>query len=135
MSLGYGGFCRKFVEDDSFVIYEYFSYNFNEERFYNDEKIFDGFITIRKSSLIEPILHEKIKKLPNGRRKKFTKKILVDFSVDELLNAGNIEIKNCSHTWKTLPNGLDFISYKLCRKIFLYYQNNGKLPEKLGWDV
>ena len=45
MSLGYGGSCRKFSEDDDFVLYEYFSYNLSFE---DRKKIFDGLILIKK---------------------------------------------------------------------------------------
>ena len=132
MSVGHGGFCKKLVEDDNFVIYEYYSYNLNEKIFANDEKIFDGFITIQKNSLVEPILKEKVKKFSNGQRKKFYKKILANFSICELIDSDKIQIENCSHTWKILSNGADFIACKLCRKIFLYYQLEGDLPEKCG---
>ena len=131
MSIGYCGICKKFIEDNEFVIYEYCSYNLNEKTFKNEEKNFDGFITIRKNSLVEPILREKIKKSPSGR-KKFIKRILSDFSVDELLNSCDIEVENCSNSWKFLSNGIDFIAYKLCRKIFSNYQLEGILPEKCG---
>ncbi len=98
MSIGYGGFCRKFVEDADFVIYEYFAYDLNEPRFSNLEKIFDGFITIRKSILIEPTLREKFIRTASGRRRRFIKKILVDVPLKDLLNSGGVHIENCSHT-------------------------------------
>ncbi|MBQ7722978.1 MAG: hypothetical protein IJT57_01520 [Selenomonadaceae bacterium] len=135
MSIGYGGSCRKFVEDDEFIIYEYFCYDWNEPRFSNHEKIFDGFITIRKAALIEPELREKFQKLPSGRRKKFIKKILVDVLIDELLTTGDVQIENCSRTWKILSDGADFMACRLCREIFLHYQREGKLPELYGYHV
>lgn len=135
MSIGCGGSCRKFVEDDEFAIYEYYAYNLNEEKFANAEKIFDGFITIKKSCLVEPILQEKIKKLPSGRKKKMTKKILTDISLKKLIESGDVQIENCSHAWRFLPNGLDYAACKLCCKIFFSYQLEGKLPEKCGWHV
>lgn len=135
MSIGHGGSCRKFVEDDEFIIYEYFSYDWNDPRFRNDEKIFDGYITIRKSSLIEPELREKFRKMPSGRRKKFIKKILVDVPIDELLAAGDIQIENSNFAWKILPDGVDIMAYRLSREIFLHYQREGCLPEKCGCHV
>ena len=122
MSIGFGGHCHKIIEDDEFIIYEYFSYNWNEPRSVNDEKIFDGSITIRKNSLLEPEIHEKFRRMPNGRRRKFIKKVLVDVPLDELLAAGDIQIENSSFAWKILPNGVDLMAYRLCRKIFLHYQ-------------
>lgn len=131
MSMGYGGSCQKFLEDDEFIIYEYFSYDWNDPRFSNREKIFDGFITIRKAALIEPETREKFRRLPNGRRKKFIKKIWVDVPLEELLAAGDVQIENCSHTWKTF-DGIDIMAYRLCQGIFLRYQKEGSLPERYG---
>ncbi|MBR4641730.1 MAG: hypothetical protein IKO74_03280 [Selenomonadaceae bacterium] len=135
MSMGYGSISRKFVEDDEFIIYEYYSYNWSEPRFSNREKIFDGFITIRKNSLIEPELREKFRRMPGGRRKNFIKKILVDVPLDELLAAGDVQVENSSFAWKILPNGIDLMAYRLCKRIFLRYQDEGKLPERCSLQV
>ena len=45
MSLGYGGTCKKELEDENMVIYSYSSYNLNEEQFRNPGRIYDGTIT------------------------------------------------------------------------------------------
>lgn len=133
--MGYGSISRKFVEDDEFIIYEYYSYNWSEPRFSNREKIFDGFITIRKNSLIEPELREKFRRMPGGRRKNFIKKILVDVPLDELLAADDVQVENSSFAWKILPNGIDLMAYRLCKRIFLRYQDEGKLPERCSLQV
>jgi len=131
MSIGCGGVCKKFVEDDEFVIYEYFSYDLKNIDFRNDEKIFDGFITIGKNFLIEPELKENRKK----SKRKISKKIDVGkiiHAVYELIENKKIEIENCSNTFRTDENGADAICYQLCIKIFIDYQNDGNLPEKSG---
>lgn len=133
--MGYGSISRKFVEDDESVIYEYYSYNWSEPRFSNREKIFDGFITIRKNSLIEPELREKFRRMPGGRRKNFIKKILVDVPLDELLAADDVQVENSSFAWKILPNGIDLMAYRLCKRIFLRYQDEGELPERCNLQV
>ena len=132
MSLGYGGGCRKVAEDENFVLYEYFSYNLS---FDDREKIFDGLIMIKKSSLIEPERREKFRRMPSGRRKKFTKNILREVPLYELIESGDVQIENCSHAWKFLPNGVDIIAYRMCRKIFEEYQQGGTLPKKSGYFV
>ncbi|MBQ9487301.1 MAG: hypothetical protein IJU91_05830 [Selenomonadaceae bacterium] len=135
MSMGYGGLCKKFVEDEEFVVYEYFAYNLNIH-YSNlkepDEKQFDGFITIRKNSLIEPDFRDKTRKMPNGRRKTLTKKIFKEVELLDLLNVGAVHIENCSNAWRILPIGFDFIACRLCRRIFFEYQQNGSLPEKIS---
>ena len=135
MSIGYGAVCRKFIEDDEFIIYEYFCYDWSNPRFSNREKIFDGFITIKKVALIEPELRQKFKRMPSGRRKSFVKKIFVDVPIDELLLSGDVQIENCSHTWKTFYEGTDFMACRLCKEIFLCYQREGYLPENYGYHV
>ena len=42
MSIGYGAFCKKQSENDEFVTYVYSSYNWNDERYYNDGRVCDG---------------------------------------------------------------------------------------------
>ena len=132
MSLGYGGSCRKFSEDDDFVLYEYFSYNLSFE---DRKKIFDGLILIKKSALLEPERREKFRRMPSGKRHKFTKIILREVPLDELIDSDDVQIENCSHAWKFLPNGVDLIAYRMCKKIFEHYQLEGTLPDKSGWFV
>lgn len=59
MSRGFGGSARMVMQDDSSVIYEYAPYNLNEEQYRNADHIYDGVITISKSALVEPEIHEK----------------------------------------------------------------------------
>ena len=134
MSMGYGAHAKKFIEDNEFIIYEYFSYNWSNPRSSNREEIFDGFITIRKSSLTEPELHEKFCRMPSGRREKFIKKIIVDAPLDELLDSGDIQIENSSFAWRISSIDIDIMAYRLCIKIFRHYQSEGILPERCGID-
>ena len=129
MSRGYGGICQKIAEDYTFVLYEYFSYNLNAD---DHEKIFDGVISIRKSALLEPEQREKFRKMPNGRRQKFIKTILREVPLYELIDSGDVQVENCSHAWEFLSNGVDFIAYRVCEKIFESYQREGILPDKCG---
>ena len=132
MSLGYGGGCIKVSEDDDFVLYEYFSYNLN---FVDHEKIFDVLILIKKSVLLEPERREKFRRMPSGNRRKFTKIILREIPLHELIESGDVQIENCSHAFEFLPNGVDLIAYRMCKKIFEHYQLEGNLPDKSGWFV
>ena len=40
MSLGYGGSCKKELEDEYTVIYAYLSYNYNDKEYLNENRIF-----------------------------------------------------------------------------------------------
>ncbi|MBQ4404548.1 MAG: hypothetical protein II857_09075 [Selenomonadaceae bacterium] len=132
MSLGYGGGCRKISEDADFVLDEYFSYNLSFE---DRKKIFDGLILIKKSALLEPERREKFRRMPSGKRRKFVKIILREVPLYELIDSGDVQIENCSHAWSFLPNGIDRMAYRMCRKIFEYYQLEGTLPDKSSWFV
>ena len=132
MSLGYGGGCRKISEDADFALYEYFSYNLNVG---DCEKIFDGLIMLKKSALLEPERREKFQRMPNGKRRKFTKIILREVDISELIDSGDVEIENCSRAWSFLPNAIDYIACCLCRKIFAGYQREGTLPDKCSYNV
>ena len=134
MSLGYGGTCKKELEDENMVIYSYSSYNLNEEQFRNPGRIYDGTITINKSCLIEPEIHEKIKRMPSGRKKLIVKRIPKGIDISEMIEQGQLQIENSNNTWKTLQ-GFDYIAISLCRLIFREYQLNGSLPEKCSYNV
>lgn len=82
MSRGFGAFVKLVLQDDETVIYEYGSYNLNEEKFRNKDHVSDGLITIDKSCFLEPKINKKLKKMPSGRKKLIIKRIpvAVDYS-------------------------------------------------------
>ena len=69
MSIGVGGYARIVMQDDDTVIYEYGAYNLNEVAYRNPDHTYDGIITIDKQSLVEPEIHEKLKKHPVAKRR------------------------------------------------------------------
>ena len=131
MSLGIGAFCKLIAEDEETVIYEYGSFNLNEPDYINEQKIADGIITIKKSSLIEPEIHDKIKRFPNGKKKRIIKRIPRNVPLEKLFDDKSIVVENCSHCWKTFENGLDVMASTTVWYIFQNYQENGVLPETL----
>lgn len=135
MSRGFGGSARMVMQDASSVIYEYAPYNLNEEQYRNPERIFDGLITISKSALVEPEIHEKIKKWPSGRKQLIVKRIPRDVDYDACLKAGLISIENSRFCWFVFPDGVGKIAMHLLFRIFSDYQENGELPEKVGYHV
>ena len=135
MSKGIGGCCRKVLEDDNIIIYEYSSYNLNIPQYRNEQKIFDGIITIEKADLIEPEIHEKLKKIHNGKKKLITKQVCRDIPLEDLLAKGKIIIKNSNNCWQKLSGRYDLIAIHFCYNILKRYQQDGKLPESLSYDV
>ena len=75
MSIGIGGYARIVMQDANTVIYKYGAYNLNEVAYRNPDHTYDGIITIDKQSLVEPEIHEKLKKQPSGKKKLITKRI------------------------------------------------------------
>ena len=81
MSKGVGGWCYIAEQDENTVIYKYGAYNLNDPQYENKEHSADGIIIIDKNSLVEPDIHEKIKRFPNGKKKLMTKRIVVEVRI------------------------------------------------------
>ena len=132
MSLGIGSFCKLIAEDEETVIYGYGSYNLNEPRYDNKNRISDGIITISKNSLIEPEIHDIIKRFPNGKKKRIIKRVPKDIPLSDLLENKLITVENCSHCWKTNVRNIDVMALTTIWHILLEYQKIGYLPEELN---
>lgn len=135
MSLGYGGWCYIVAQDEQTVIFQYGSYNLNDSTYRNAERVCDGTITIDKESLVEPEIHEKLKRFPNGKKKLIVKRIVVDVPYKELFENGKIQIQNSKNCWRTTVDGNDYIAWHLIWNIFSEYQRNGTVPEKVTYNV
>lgn len=135
MSKGIGGSARVVMQDADTVVYEYYAHNLNEEKYRNSEHTYDGMITIDKHSLVEPEIHEKLKKLPSGRKQLITKRIPRDVDYATLIAAGQISVENSKFCWRTLDNGIGLIAMHIIFKIFNLYQSEGAVPEAVGYHV
>ena len=100
MSMGFGGFARIVLQDENTVIYEYAPYNLNESAYRNRDRIYDGLITICKDALVEPDIHEKIKRMPGGRKKVVVKRIHRSVDYAALFALGKIEVENSRFCWR-----------------------------------
>lgn len=132
MSLGIGAFCKLIAQDESTAIYQYGSYNYNDERFINEEKNADGTITINKSALIEPEIRNKIKRFPNGKKKLIIKRIPREIPLSDLLENKLVIVENCLNCWETHENDIDVMASTIIFYIFLEYQEKGQLPESFS---
>lgn len=138
MSLGYGGIAKKVDEDDTYVFYAYGAFNWNRPEYKNNDYTLDGSILIPKKCFVCPEIHQKIKKIPSGRKKLVTKPVFIS-SIDIAWNAlekGLIEIDNSQFAWKFYSDSattkkFDFIAIRLLYNAFEEYQKTGKLPEKI----
>ena len=135
MSKGIGGSARVIMQDENTVVYEYYAYNLNEEEYQNREHIYDGIITIDKRSLVEPEIHEKLKKQPSGRKKLMTKRIPREVDYIGLITAGKINVENSKFCWQILNNGMGLIAIHIIFKIFDLYHSEGAIPETVGYHV
>ena len=134
MSLGYVGYARLVVEDEEFAIYEYSGENWNDEKSISgDAMLLDGEIQIKKSSLEEPEIHEKIRKLPNHRKKLVTKRITHVVNIQQKIADGDIVIKDCKNEFSRYGLETKYLATRLLHRIFDEYQKNGRLPEKAGF--
>ena len=135
MSIGFGGKGRLIIQDEHTALYEYAPYNLNNSEYRNAECIYDGLITISKDSLVEPIIHEKIKRIPGKRKKTIIKRIKRHVDFDALFDAGKIAVENSRYCWRTLENGKGIIAMKIIWRIYDHYQENGALPETVSINV
>lgn len=139
MSRGFGGYANLVLLDDTAAIYKYGGYNLNESKYRNKNHIQDGLITIQRSCFIEPEVHEKIRKVPSGKKKRkklIVKRIPVDVDYTSMMHQGLIQIENCSNCWYTSKDdNIDFIACCLLSKIFRAYQEDGAIPEYIGYNV
>jgi hypothetical protein len=135
MSKGIGGSARVVMQDENTVVYEYYAYDLDREEYQNREHIYDGIITIDKRSLVEPEIHEKLKKQPSGRKKLIAKRIPREVDYSGLITAGKINVENSKFCWRILDNGMGLIAIHIIFKIFNLYQSEGAIPETVGYHV
>jgi len=140
MSVGYGASARKVLEDEHTVIYEYSEYNPDYPRRHGEEPVYDGMIAIQKGCFVEPEIHEKLRRMPSGRKQLVTKRIPVSVEYSKLILEGQITFENSSRCWRMMDGDLremhmDAMIYRLLDKIFLGYQEDGEIPDKVGLDV
>lgn len=135
MSLGFGAFMKKVLEDDDYVLYEYSSYNLNDVKYRNENRKMDGLIIIKKTCFVEPKINKKIKRMPNKRKKLIEKRVPIFVDCSSLINKGDIKVENCGNTWKINTEGIDEMALRLLFYLFLEYQKNSKIPESLSYNV
>lgn len=69
MSIGYSGFAYLVDQDADSVMYSYGCSNLNDDKYMNLDSVKDGLIIINKNCLVQPEIHRKLKRFPNGRKK------------------------------------------------------------------
>ena len=134
MSMGYGGFANKVLEDEQTVIYEYGGYNLDIDDCRNEGRVCDGSITIPKSCFAEPEIHEKLKKMPSGRKKLVVKRIPVKVDFRKMITDGMIEVENCSRCW-VFSDNIDVTALRVLSHIFDEYQVSGEIPEQISYHA
>lgn len=134
MSMGYGGSARVVLEDKHTVVYEYSPYNLDEPEYQNANRVYDGIITIDKGTLVEPEIHEKVKRMPSGRKRLVVKRIRRDVDYSSLLKEKKITVENSRYCWRYVGTEKDIgmIAMKLIFYIYDQYQIEGSLPETVS---
>lgn len=137
MSIGIGAHANLVLQDNKMVIYEYGSYNLNEEECRNEAHINDGTLTIQRSCFLEPEIHEKLKKMPSGKKKLITKRIPVNVNYLKYIEDGLIVVDNCSNCWNTTDDEkhIDIMALHILFNLFLRYQEQGTIPEYISYHM
>ena len=131
MTLGYGGVAHLRIADDDLVVYSYSCYNWCDPDCELHKKTEDGEIYIERNSFIEPEIHEKLKRMPSGRKKLIVKRVPNDVPYEDYIKSGIIKYKNASNTWRTYL-GVDVIALSIIRKIYYDYQETGEIPKVIS---
>jgi len=134
MSRGFGGSARIVLQDENTAVYEYAPFNLNEPEYRNSEHTYDGLITISKDSMVEPEIHEKLKRMPSGRKKLIVKRIRRDVDYSALLAAGKITIENSRYCWHLVgtEKNIGMMAMRIVFRIYDHYQDEGTLPETVS---
>ena len=137
MSIGIGAYANLVLQDSNTVIYEYGGYNLNEEKYRTKSHVCDGFITIQRNCFLEPEIHEKLKKMPSGKKKLITKRIPVYVNYTKYIEDGLIVVDNCSNCWNTTDNEkrIDVMALHILFCLFLRYQEQGTMPEYISYHM
>lgn len=92
---------------------------------------------IPKDCFVEPEIHEKLKRMPSGRKKRIIKRIPVDVDDTSMLLDEQITFENCSNCWQTIGEDLhvDIMVCHLLFQIFQSYQQEGKIPSSVSYHV
>ena len=135
MSRGIGAHADLYVYDNETVVYQYGGYNLNIPKYRNKNHIFDGIITINRDCFVEPKIHEKIKKMPNGRKKLVVKRLPQNVDYGRMIKDGRIIIENCSNCWECTDADIDIMALHILFMLFKQYQEEGKLPEYVSYNV
>lgn len=136
MSMGIGANATLISEDKEYVIYKYGSYNLNEPEYRNESQLCDGEITISRNCFSEPEIHEKNIRTSGGKKKQITKRIIVDVDCAQMIEDGRIVIKNCSNCWQcSSETSIDIMAIHILGKLFRQYQEDGKMPECISYNV
>ena len=128
MSIGHGAKCRIIAKNETEVVYEYACYNLNNDEHELAKESYSGLITIKKKAFFEPEIREKIKRFPNGKKKKLIKRIHKNVDFDILIREKQIIIKNSDFCWLKYLD-VDIMARKLITKLFDEYQDNSIIPD------
>lgn len=123
MSSGIGAICKMIKENEEMAAYEYAVYSLDNAA---DSKKLEGRIEIDKAKLIEPTLEEREKTVA-GKSQKVVYRIHNNENLEGLIRQHSVRIENYSQYTEEVGSA----AYKLCRKLFEAYQDDGYLPESV----
>lgn len=132
MSMGFGGNMDLVANDSTTLMYSYCCYNVNNDDYKKYMGLADGEIVISKEALVEPEIHNKLKKMPSGRKRIIEKRVRRDVPWEDIFGSGKVTVKNASGTWRTDSNGIDIMAFKMLFELFDEYQDSGEIPEHIS---
>jgi len=115
LSRGIGANAYIAYQDNEIITYAYGGYNLNKVELRNKEQIKDGLIIIKRECFDKWTVGE-------------TYRMCVE---------GLIKVKNCSNCWWITNDDLkiDMMTLYVLYKIFITYETENSIPQKVSYDV
>lgn len=132
MSMGLGGKLILTAKDSDYLMFQYSSFDYNDENSEIAQNTFDGIIIVHKDYFPKPdISRKKIKKL-NGKKVWVEKRKYPELNYEDFIKSGKISVENSSYANHLSENGIDRIALDLIFKLSLEYQKSGQIPDELS---
>lgn len=132
MSMGLGGKLILTAKDSDYLMFQYSSFDYNDENSEIAQNTFDGIIIVHKDYFPKPDISRKKIKKPNGKKVWVEKRKYPELNYEDFIKSGKISVENSSYANHLSENGIDRIALDLIFKLSLEYQKSGQIPDELS---
>lgn len=132
MSMGLGGKLILISKDSDYLMFQYSSFDYNDENSEIAQNTFYGIIIVHKDYFPKPTISRKKIKKTNGKKVWVEKRKYPDINYEDFIKSGKISVENSSYANHLSVNGIDRIALDLIFKLENEYQKSGEIPNELS---